>query len=80
LFGPKVLQNAQNLYLKFVDLVSGKYCFADSTLARADLAEREYRGLSEKVRCYNQEDNQTQDGHTFILVPFEVGQALPPAA
>jgi hypothetical protein len=27
--------------------------------------------LSKKVRCYNQEDNQTQDGHKLILVPFD---------
>jgi len=37
--------------------------------ARADVLQGEDRGLARKVRCYNQEGQQTQSGHKFILVP-----------
>jgi hypothetical protein len=35
-----------------------------------------YRGLNKKVRCYNQDENQTQDSHTLILVPFDPSNGI----
>ena len=38
-------------------------------LAGTYLGKGEYGGLSEKIRCYNQEDEDSQYGHKPILVP-----------
>ena len=62
----KVLEHAQNFHLEFVYLVAGKNRFAYAPLPSTDLAQRKYWGLSKKVRCYNQDDYQTQYGHILF--------------
>src|SRR5260370_42651748 len=66
-----VVQHAQYFDLEFFDLAAGKHGFADTPLPRAHLREREYRGLREKIRCYNQGNDQAQDGHKLILASFD---------
>ena len=56
LLGPDVFQNAQDLDLKFLDLVSGEDGLADAVLAGSNVTQRENRGLRKKTRCYNEDD------------------------